>query len=122
MALRDEEKLKEYLTFFNREAKIEHEGQVYTPSEEDFKYLNRGGSNYWTDKTSPSSWLTCGTVAYYRKKYEQDVPREKIIDFCAQVLNIEAAEVERLLDWNARYMAFHDGMTEEETHIWPNEF
>ena len=121
MSLTDQKKLKEYLTFFNRDAKIEHEGQFYTPSEEAFAHLNRGGSNYWNDKTDPSSWLTCDTVSYYRRKYEQDVPREKVIDLCAQVLNIDPAEVERLLDWNARYMAFHDGMTPEETHIWPRE-
>ena len=119
--MRDEEKLKEYLTFFNREATIDHEGKAYTPGEEDFNYLNKGGTNYWTNKTSPSSWLTCDTVDYYRRKYSKEVPREKVIDLCAQVLNIEPAEVERLLDWNARYMAFHDGMTPEETHIWPKE-
>ena len=38
MSLTDQKKLKEYLTFFNRDAKIEHEGQFYTPSEEDFAH------------------------------------------------------------------------------------
>ena len=121
MTLTSEEKLKEYLTFFNRDARVEHEGTSYTPSEEDFNYLNSGGTNYWHHKTDPSSWLTCSTVSYYRRKYGTVLPRNKVIDLCAQVLNIDPAEVERLLNWNANYMAFHDGMTPDETHIWPRE-
>ena len=121
MPLTNEEKLEQYLTFFNRGAKIEHEGKFYTPTEEDFNALNSGGTNYWHHKTDPSSWLTCSTVSYYRRKYGEELPRDKVIDLCAQALNTSSAEVERLLDWNARYVAFHDGMTPEETHTWPQE-
>ena len=119
MAFRDKEQWKIFLSYYNRGAKIEHEGQEYCFSEEDFKYLNRP-ANYWHHSRSPSSWLCCVAVNHAKKKFVKILPREKLIAFCADTLNITAQELENTLNWNANYMAWHDGGSPEEHHAYPD--
>lgn len=88
-------------------------------TEEDFAELNE--YNYWHSRTDPSSWLVSSTVSRARARFEKILSRAQVIELCAQTLNIDSARVESLLDWNANYMAWHDGMSVEETHIWPQE-
>ena len=47
--------------------------------------------------------------------------RAQVIALCAQTLNITPEKLEQALDWNANYMAWHDGGSVEETHVWPKE-
>lgn len=48
----DDEKLKEYLSFFNRKAQVKFEDMSFTFSEDDFKEVNTL-DNYWHHKTDP---------------------------------------------------------------------
>lgn len=106
--------LKKYLTFFNRAATIEHENRNYKFTESDFKKLNTS-LNYWHHKQDPSSWLCEATVRHGRRKFEK-LPRKKLIRLCAATLNITAKKLEDALDWNAHYMAWHDGGHPEDYH------
>ncbi len=119
MTLRDTEQLKKYLSYYNRKAKIEHQGREYRFSEEDFEFLN-SSSNYWHHSKSPSSWLCCSTVNHAKRIFGKILPRDKLIVFCADTLNITVQELERTLDWNANYMAWHDGGEPEDYHAYPD--
>ena len=119
MTLWDEEQSKMYLSFYNREASIEHKGQECNFSEEDFEYLNNS-SNYWHHIKSPSSWLCCAAVDHAKKKFGKILPRQKLIGLCADTLNITVKDLERTLNWNANYMAWHDGGKPEDYHAYPD--
>ena len=119
MTLRDEEQWKIYLSYYNRDARIEHLGREYRFSEEDFEFLN-SSSNYWHHAGSPSSWLCCSTVNQAKKKFGKTLPRDELIGFCADTLNITSQELERTLSWNANYMAWHDGGEPEDYHAYPD--
>ena len=119
MALRDKEQLKIFLSYYNRKSKIDHQGQECSFSEEDFEYLN-SPSNYWHHSKSPSSWLCCATVNHARKKFGKILPRYKLIGLCADTLNITEQKLESTLNWNANYMAWHDGGEPEDYHAYPD--
>jgi hypothetical protein len=109
------------LAFFNRSAvAIGADGSECRFSEEDFRKLNEG--NYWHHKHDPSSWLCSSTVYRARNKFGARLKRKDIIRLCADTLNITPKKLEESLDWNANYLAFHDGTTAEENHPYlPNE-
>ncbi len=119
MPLRDKEQLQRFLSYYNRKAAIEHQGQVYSFSEPDYEYLN-SSSNYWHHSESPSSWLCCAAVSRAKMKFGKILPRDKLIELCAVTLNIEVMELERILNWNANYMAWHDGGKSEDYHAYPD--
>ncbi len=119
MPFRDKEQWKIFLSYYNRKAGIEHQGQEYSFSEPDFGSLN-SFSNYWHHSKFPSSWLCCAAVNLARKKFGKNIPRDILIEFCAETLNITSQELERTLNWNANYMAWHDGGTPEEHHAYPD--
>jgi len=120
MAFRDKDEQKKYLSYYNRKAKVLHQGQEYSFSEEDFKYLNTS-SNYWHHEKSPSSWLCSFVVNRAKVKFGKILPREKIIKLCADTLNITVGKIESNLNWNANYMAWHDGGKPEEHHVYPDK-
>jgi hypothetical protein len=108
------------LAFFNREANITAgDGMRYALTEEDFRELNQ--HNYWHHRTDPSSWLIAATVTYARRRFKDRLTRDHIIKLCADTLNITPEKLESTLDWNANYLAWHDGMAIEDTHPFPRE-
>lgn len=115
-----ENEYKTYFTYYNREAIVTHQGKEYQFTEKDFKELNRY-LNYWHNRTDPSTWLCAATVKHAILKFSSKLPRAKLIDLCAQTLNISKQKLEGALDWNANYLAFHDGGTVEEYHVYPPE-
>jgi len=105
------------LTFFNRDAVVMgSDGEICRFSEDDFKELN--AHNYWHHREDPSSWLCSSIVYRARNKFGTKLMRKDIIRLCAATLNITAAKLEQTLDWNANYLAFHDGTTVEENHAY----
>jgi hypothetical protein len=119
MPIYNKEKLAEYLSFYNRDAKIEYKGKIYSVTEKDFNQLNVRG-NYWHGKTDPSSWLVMATVSHFKRKFKK-LARLQLIALAAQVLNVDAAKIESSLDWSAQYMAWHEGGKPEEYHVLPPE-
>lgn len=103
------------LAFFNRDACIVHEDSEYRFSEEDFAELN-SPSNYWHNRTDPSTWLCASTVRLARIRFRDRLPRALTIRLCADTLNITVQKLEDCMDWHANYMAWHDGGTVEEYH------
>lgn len=112
---------KDALAFFNREAVVmAADGSECRFTEEDFEQLNEG--NYWHHKQDPSSWLCSSTVYRARNKFGKKLKRKEIMALCAVTLNITPKKLEDTLDWNANYLAFHDGTTVEENHAYlPSE-
>lgn len=103
------------LEFFNREARVVHQGTEYRFSEEDFAELDTP-SNYWHNRTDPSTWLCAAAVRLARIRFRDGLPRCMLIRLCAETLNITEKKLEGALDWHANYMAWHDGGTVEEYH------
>lgn len=107
----------EGLTFFNRKAvAVGSGGAECRFSEEDFQALNE--SNYWHHKQDPSSWLCSSAVSRARNRFGTKLKRQEIMALCAETLNITSKKLEDTLDWNANYLAFHDGTTVEENHAY----
>ena len=119
MPFSGKEELKTYLSYYNRKAAVEHQGQEYSFSEDDFEYLT-GSSNYWHHSESPRSWLCCAAVNHAKRKFGKTLPRNKLIVLCADTLNITAEKLESTLNWNANYMAWHDGGEPEDYHAYPD--
>jgi hypothetical protein len=115
-----DQEYKTYLTYYNREAKVIYKGKEYQFTEEDFVKLNCN-LNYWHNRTDPSSWLCAAVVRHGIIKFSPKLPRVKLIELCADTLNITKQKLEDTLDWNANYMAWHDGGTVEEHHVYPKD-
>lgn len=112
--------MNESITYFNRQAHAVHEGKRYRFGKEDFERLNRD-SLYWHNPTDPSSWLCAATVNQARIKFGDELPRSKLIKLCAETLNISVKKLEDSLDWNVNYLAWHDGGTVDEYHVYPRD-
>ncbi|MBD3278037.1 MAG: hypothetical protein GF388_07045 [Candidatus Aegiribacteria sp.] len=108
------------LAYFNRDASIVHHGKEYSFTGEDYEELNRD-SLYWHNPTDPSTWLCAATVQRAIINFGDELPRKKLIKLCAETLNISMQKLENYLDWNANYMAFHDGGSPEENHVYPRD-
>lgn len=107
------------LSYFNREAYVTAGGGVRCAfTENDFAELNNR-SNYWHGPQDPSTWLSVSTVSMARNKFQGKLTRSQVMDLCAQTLNITPARLEQALEWNANYMAWHDGGSADENHVWP---
>ncbi len=110
---------RESLAYFNREAfVVAGDGTRCAFDEADFAQLENP-SNYWHSRTDPSTWLCVSTVSRARYKFRDRLNRQQTIALCAQTLNVTPEKLEYALDWNANYMAWHDGGSVEETHVWP---
>lgn len=116
----NDEKLSLYLSYYNREAQIEYNSNIYKFTESDFESINSIG-NYWHHQQDPSSWLCTSMVSLGKRKFSGTLPRHLVIDLCAQTLNITAEKLESTLNWNANYMAWHDGGNPSENHIWEKD-
>jgi len=108
------------LSYFNREASVVSHGKEYRFGEEDFEELNRD-SLYWHNPSDPSTWLCAAAVRRAIIKFSRDIPRQKLIQLCAETLNITVQKLEDNLNWNANYLAWHDGGTADECHVYPRD-
>lgn len=100
---------------FNRAAKVIHEGKEYRLQDRDYNSLT---FNDWHHGSGPSSWLCAELVTKVRYKWAK-LPRDKVMQFCATALCISISELEGALDFNANYLAIHDGSTPEQNHAFP---
>lgn len=117
MGILSEEKKQEYLSWFDREAQVEHEGKVYRLDDTEFQDLVSYDSD-WHFKGDPSSWLVVRVVNSLKYKYGKELGREKTIAWAAALFQLPVEKIESTLDWNANYMAWHEGGTPEEFHAW----
>jgi hypothetical protein len=115
-----DEKAKQ-MAWFNTEACVAHEGKEYRLTESEIGAIHSRG-NYWHLEGDPSSWLVTALVGRLKSKFRKVLPREKVIELAAEILKSSVGKVESALNWNANYMAFHDGGSPEEHHIYPNLF
>lgn len=109
--------LNTWLSTFNREAVVSYENIDFSLGDEELGSIYYA-TNYWHSKTDPSSWLCEAVVRLIRKKFLEKLPREKAMELAACLLNITTEKLEGSLNWNAHYMAWHDGGTYEENHVW----
>ncbi|MBN1524817.1 MAG: hypothetical protein JW904_10055 [Spirochaetales bacterium] len=102
---------------FNAEACVDYNNKEYRLTLEELKSMY-SSLNYWHSKTDPGSWLSESLVRLAKRKYKGILPRKVVISLCAGLLNITPEKLESNLDWNANYMAWHDGGTPEQEHVW----
>jgi len=116
MPLKDKNK-QTWINNFNKEAVFVSGGRKYRLTEKELLGIYSSG-NYWHNKTDPSSWLSEAVVSLAKRKFYGKLSREEVIALCAQLLNISSEQLEHNLDWNANYMAWHDGGSAEDNHVW----
>jgi hypothetical protein len=105
----DEEK---FWSQVDRMAKIVWQGTTYQLT--DAEILHCG--------TDPGSSGFCTSlVSTVKRKWHPKIDRNEAIRYCADLLRVTVQSLEDSLDWNANYMAMHDGGTVEEMHAWPKE-
>ena len=92
--------------------------EVITSFDEDDFMEIISPSNYWHGRSDPSSWLCEAIVRLGKSKFHKVLPRNAVITLCADALNITHEKLESSLDWNAGYMAWHEGGSVEEFHVW----
>jgi len=115
-----EEKTDEWLNTFNSKASVKYNNKEYRITVNELKSIY-SPMNYWHHRTDPSSWLCEALVNFARRKFTKKIPRKEVILLCAGLLNITPEKLESSLDWNANYMAWHDGGTPEDYHAWLKE-
>lgn len=108
------------MAWFDTEATVIHEGKDYRLTIAEIENIH-SRSNYWHLEGDPSSWLVTSLVSRVKFKFRKALPRAKAIELAAGILKLTPGKVESTLDWNANYMAFHDGGTIEENHVYPAE-
>ncbi len=104
----------------NPDATATHEQESFYLTSEEIKSLYFD-SNYWHATGQPSSWLVQSIVSKVKYKFRDKLPRTEAIELSAAILQISAAEIESALDWNANYMAWHDGRSVEDCHVWSKD-
>lgn len=111
---------KDNLLFFNKDACVIINDVRYHFDETDFKSLLQKTAG-WHSQNDPSNDLISGLVAVGKSKFQTCLDRESVIFLCAQTLNRTIEKIEHALDWQAGYMAWHEGAPAEYYHIWPKE-
>jgi hypothetical protein len=114
------QQLTEWLNTFNTGAFVKYNNREYRITLNELKSIY-SPLNYWHHETDPSSWLCEALVNLGKRKFKRKLPRENVISLCAQLLNITPEKLESSLEWNANYMAWHDGGTPEDHHAWNKE-
>jgi hypothetical protein len=109
--------IQKWLSNFNSEAFVEYNNRKYRMTESELKSIY-STLHYWHHKTDPGSWLSEALVRKAKIKFSGKLPRDVVISLCAQLLHVTAEKLESTLDWNANYMAWHDGGTPEDHHVW----
>lgn len=104
---------EEYLAQFDRTASVTFEGKTYQIP--DSLLLEMITSRHGID----SSWFVADIVGRVKFLYGKVLPRNLAIALTAATIKTTAQYIEDTLDWNANYMAGHDGMDVEMVHVWP---
>jgi hypothetical protein len=104
-------------SFFHPEAKLRFNGVDYALAAKDMERLSPGE---WHGEGDPSTWLSASTVVLIRSKW-QNLPRPQVIKLASLVLGISVDRLEEMLDWNAHYLANHDGQSPESCHVYPKD-
>jgi hypothetical protein len=115
-----EKELNEWLNNFNTRAFVKCNNKEYGITLKELESIY-STINYWHHKTDPGSWLSEALVSLAKRKYKGKLPRNIVISLCALLLNITSEKLESSLNWNANYMAWHDGGTPEDHHARPEE-
>jgi hypothetical protein len=102
--------IETWLSNFNMEVFVEHEGKKYTLKQDDIKSIY-STMKYWHSITDPGTWLCDGIVKLAEKKL--DLPENKIILLCSKLLNITPEKLKKALKWNTDYINWHDGLHPE---------
>jgi hypothetical protein len=109
--------VQEWLSNFNSKAFVEYNNRKYRITQRELKSIY-ATLHYWHHKTDPSSWLSEALVRKAKIKFSGKLPRDVVISLCAQLLHVTPEKLESTLNWNANYMAWHDGGTPEDHHVW----
>jgi hypothetical protein len=105
-------------TWFRAATLVGDDGVLYEFDADDLASLSPPAYD-WHGPGDPSSWLCAATVARARARFSGRLSRVQAVELCAATLGITVEKLEQTLDWNANYMAFHDGGSPDENHVWP---
>ncbi|MDD3858948.1 MAG: hypothetical protein PHW83_02025 [Bacteroidales bacterium] len=111
------ESLDDWLSKINCNAKIIFDNEFYFLSIDEIKSIY-SSLNYWHGPSNPSTWLCESVVSKVKYKYKTILTRDKAMELSASILNMRVEKLEEALDWNANYMAWHDGRSVEDCHVW----
>ncbi len=105
------ENLERLVRELDMEASVTHAGITYRFRIEDIHSLT------WSDTTDSTSFRSA-LVSLGKANWEAILGRSKVIELCAATLRITPTQLEEALEWNANYMAWHDGGSADENHTW----
>lgn len=106
------EEIPSYLAKFDLQAAVTYEGKSYSFPEKDLLEIHYAGD-------VGSSWFQTSMVSRAKSLLHPPLPREQVLLLCARTMKITVADLEGTLEWNANYMAWHDGGSAYENHVWP---
>lgn len=108
------EERRSFLQQFDLTASVEHDGLRYQLGEDDLIPGPHPGD-------PGSTWYRCSLIGRARQRFSPPLDRETVLSLVAGVLRSTVADLESAMDWNANYMAWHDGGEVHENHVWPKE-
>ena len=94
------------------------DGALYAFGADDLAALTQPGLG-WHAAGDPSSWLCSAAVSHARHKFGAHLGRADIVALTAATLGISPSALEQALDWNANYLAWHDGGSPDQNHVYP---
>ena len=74
---------------------------------------------YWSNEDTPPKDVCVRIVGVAKAALDQKLPRRILLQLCADTLKMSLSALEAMLDWEANYMAWHDGGTPDEHHVFP---
>ncbi len=111
--------LTEFLSCFNREASVIVGGIAYQLGEDLLTKVFPPYDIYWSPQNTPPKDVCIRVVGVAKASLEQKLSRRVLLQLCADTLRIPLSALEDMLDWEANYMAWHDGGTPDEHHVFP---
>lgn len=111
--------LAEFLSCFNREASVIVDGISYQLGDDLLSKVFSSYGIYWSNEEIPPKDVCIRTVGVAKAALEQKLSRRVLLQLCADTLRISLNALEDMLDWEANYMAWHDGGTPDEHHVFP---
>ena len=111
--------LAEFLSCFNREASVIVDGITYQLNDELLTKVFSPYGIYWSTEDIPPKDVCVRIVGVTKATFAQQLSRRVLLQLCADTLRISLSALEDMLDWEANYMAWHDGGTPDEHHVYP---
>ena len=105
--------IEQYLAQFDRSASVTHEGKAYQIP--DSLLMEMSNSRHGID----TSWFVADIVGRVKWLYGNVLPRSLALELTAATIKSTVQSIESTLDWNANYMAWHDGGDVSQCHVWP---